>query len=261
MIFSVKQGSFGYGKQPLFQDISFSVSNGEVLTVLGPNGIGKTTLLRCMMGLLPWRTGTTLLDDVPMKDIPYRQFWQRVSYVPQQKGSAVSFSALDMVLMGRSALLKPFEQPAKGDIDKAMEALESVGVAHLMNKKCDCMSGGELQMVLIARALCSGPEILVMDEPESNLDFRNQLVVLETIMELSKKRNIAVIVNTHYPVHALKISDKSLILSKEGLPVYGQTKDVVTEYHLRQAFEVDVKISQLEYQNKTFQSVIPIQIL
>ncbi|MFI3250717.1 MAG: ABC transporter ATP-binding protein [Eubacteriales bacterium] len=261
MIFSVEQGSFGYGEHALLHDISFSVTNGEVLTILGPNGVGKTTLLRCMMGLLPWQTGTTSLDQIPMKEIPHRQFWQRVSYVPQQKGSAVSFSALEMVLMGRSSRLKPFEQPAKADIEKAKEALEAVGVIHLLEKKCDRMSGGELQMVLVARALCSDPEILVMDEPESNLDFRNQLVVLETIVELSKKRNIAVIVNTHYPVHALKISDKSLILSKGGAPIYGSTNEMVTEENLRNAFEIEVKIHDLLYQGQTYQSVVPIQIL
>lgn len=261
MMFSVNSGCFSYGDKNILQDISFQVSSGEVLTVLGPNGVGKTTLLRCTMGLLPWTKGTTSLDGVERKQIPYRQFWQRVAYVPQQKGSSVAYTALQMVLLGRSAQLRPFEQPSRSDLEKAEESMEAVGISHLKDKTCDCMSGGELQMVLIARALCGDPELLVMDEPESNLDFRNQLVVLETIAKLSQERDMAVIVNTHYPVHALKISTQSLLLSRREAPVFGATSQVVTEEHLRKSFEVEVKIASLEHGGHTYQSVVPIGIL
>ena len=173
MIFSVKNGQFGYGEKKILQDVSFSLNESEVLTVLGPNGVGKTTLLKCMMGLLSWENGETLIDGKPMRLMKTSEIWQKIAYVPQSKGIALSYTALEMVLMGRSARLGLFSQPTKEDYLATEEALEQVGITRLAKKQCSCMSGGELQMVLIARALCSKPEMLVLDEPESNLDFKN----------------------------------------------------------------------------------------
>ena len=209
MIFSVENGQFGYADRKILHGVSFSLESSEVMTVLGPNGVGKTTLLKCMMGLLNWENGKTLIDGKPMKEMKTSEVWRRIAYVPQSKGTALSYTAREMVLMGRSARLGLFSQPTKEDYRAADEAMEQVGITRLAQKQCSCMSGGELQMVLIARALCSNPEMLVLDEPESNLDFKNQLIVLETIQKLAKERGIAAIVNTHYPAHALKIADNN----------------------------------------------------
>ena len=150
MIFSVENGQFGYGQKKILQNISFSLQESEVMTVLGPNGVGKTTLLKCMMGLLHWEQGRTLIDGKPLNEMKTSDIWSRIAYVPQSKGSALSYTAREMVLMGRSARLGLFSQPTKEDYLAAEEAMEQVGITRLADKQCSCMSGGELQMVLIA---------------------------------------------------------------------------------------------------------------
>ncbi len=260
MIFSVENGEFGYADRKILHGVSFSLQSGEVMTVLGPNGVGKTTLLKCMMGLQDWEKGKTLLDGKSMKEMKTAEVWKRIAYVPQSKGTGLSYTAREMVLMGRSARLGLFAQPTKEDYKAVDEAMEQVGIRWLADKQCSCMSGGELQMVLIARALCSNPEMLVLDEPESNLDFKNQLIVLETIQKLAKQRGIAAIVNTHYPAHALKIADKALLLSYGGSCQFGGVTDIVNEKNMQKAFSVEVKIVDFQYNNQNHKGVIPIAI-
>ncbi len=260
MKFEVKNGHFGYNDKPILRNVSFDLDSGEVMAVLGPNGVGKTTLLKCMMGLLPWRKGETSVDGKNIKTIPSKDLWKKIAYVPQAKGSIFGYSAMDMVVLGRSAHLGIFRQPQKEDIAIAKQAMEEVGVSYLQNKLCTEMSGGELQMVLIARALTVSPSMLVLDEPESNLDFRNQLIILDTIKRLAKERNISAIVNTHYPSHALQIADKALMLHKDGISVYGSAYDVVNETNMQKAFQVNVHIHQFSHNDTCYKSVVPLSL-
>ena len=154
-----------------------------------------------------------------------------------------------------------FAQPTQSDYEAAQEAMELVGISHLAEKKCNQISGGELQMILIARALSAHPELLVLDEPESNLDFKNQLIILDTIQRLSREKGIGAIVNTHYPAHALKIADKALILNRDGTSLYGPAAETITETAMEKAFSVEVKIQNFPWKNRNFKSVIPIRAL
>lgn len=259
MVFEVKNGSFGYPRsQNILKHITFSMDQPEVLSVLGANGAGKTTLLKCMLGLLPWREGGTYLDGRDIKDIPYHQFWQKVGYVPQAKASVFSCNTEDMVLLGRNAYLGTFGQPGKRDREIAEECMEEIGIAHLKGRACSQISGGELQMVLIARALAARPSVLVLDEPESNLDFRNQLIVLRAIERLCREKGIYAVVNTHYPEHALSISQKALLLTEEGEAVFGAADEVLSEANLDRAFGVEVKLYPLQLKNRTFTCVLPV---
>lgn len=260
MIFSVENGQFGYGERKILQNISFELRDQEVMTVLGPNGVGKTTLLKCMMGLLSWEKGRTLLNGIPLKEMKTSEVWSKIAYVPQSKGTALSYTAREMVLMGRSARLGLFSQPAREDLEAAEAAMELVGITHLAKKQCSRMSGGELQMVLIARALSADPQMLVLDEPESNLDFKNQLIVLETIQRLAREKGIAAIVNTHYPAHALKIADKALLLDYQGGCRYGRIGEIVNEENMQKAFHVEVKIIDFPYKDQNHKGVIPIAL-
>ncbi len=258
MIFEVKHGSFGYNQKNILNDINFRIESGEVMSVLGSNGVGKTTLLRCMMGFLQWNAGDTLVDGVSIKDITQRELWRKIAYVPQAKGSAFGYTALDMVVLGRSAHIGTFQQPKKEDIEIALKAMKDVGILYLKDKLCTQMSGGELQMVLIARALTVSPDMLVLDEPESNLDFKNQLIILDIIKSLSKDRKISAIVNTHYPAHALQISDKSLMLNRDGTSFYGSANEIINQENMRKAFGVNVYINELELDYQSYKSVIPL---
>jgi iron complex transport system ATP-binding protein len=260
VIFSVENGCFSFKENRVLRDVSFSVSSGQVMSVLGPNGVGKTTLLRCMMGFLKWDSGTTRIDGRELQAMRHDEIWKKIAYVPQSKNSFLSFTAEEMVLMGRTAHLRTFAQPTAEDKKVALRSMEQVGISPLRFKKCNELSGGELQMVLIARALCARPELLVLDEPESNLDFKNQLIVLEIIAKLSKESGIAAIVNTHYPAHALKLSDISLILTNSGTSYYGPTEKIVSEANMRDAFDVRVLIHDVLFENRVLKNVIPISV-
>ena len=260
MILSVEQGSYFYKKdQKIFENITFSVSSGEILAILGPNGAGKTTMLRCITGMLNWKKGASKLDGVNIRSIPERKLWQWMAYVPQAKSASSAYTAFETVLLGRSSHLNAFSVPKEEDVEKAREAMETLGIAHLADKKCSAISGGELQMVLIARALASEPEILILDEPESNLDFKNQLIVLDTITKLAQK-GMACIFNTHYPDHALQRSHKALLLSKGGEYQFGDTASVVTEANIQKAFGVQAVIGEVETPEKILRSVTPLAV-
>jgi len=261
MIFEVKKGGFGYrNHQNILTDISFSVSDGQVLSILGPNGVGKTTLLRCMMGLLSWKSGGSYLDQENIKHLPASRLWQKIAYVPQAKGVAFSFTVKEMVLLGRSAHIGMISQPGKEDEQLCIRAMEAVGILHLQDKYCNQISGGELQMALIARALCSQPSLLVLDEPESNLDFRNQLIILDTIERLAHEQNISCIFNTHYPAHALKISTKSLILSRDGRSIYGDSREIINDREMKRVFQVHVHINHVLDHTHDYHTVTALSI-
>lgn len=260
MRLNVEKGSFYYKKNvPIFENINFEVNEGEILAILGPNGAGKTTMLRCITGMLKWRDGKSLLDDEDIASMPSRKLWSKMAYVPQAKSVSSAYTALEMVLLGRSSHLNIFEAPKQSDVDKAMEVLEFLEISHLADKKCSEVSGGELQMILIARALVSDPKVLILDEPESNLDFKNQLVVLDTMSNLAA-RGMTCIFNTHYPAHALQRAQKSLILSKGGDYIFGDTVSVVTEENIRKAFGVDAIIGEIETPGNLLKNVVPLNI-
>ena len=260
MNLTVNQGCFYYQKNtPIFNDINFSVDSGEILSILGPNGAGKTTMLRCITGMLKWKQGCSLLDGEPIHSMTPKKLWSHMAYVPQAKGASSAFTTFEAVLLGRSSRLNAFSTPKQEDLKIAGDVMEQLGIAHLTDKKCSAISGGELQMVLIARALASEPKVLILDEPESNLDFKNQLIVLDTITRLAQQ-GMTCIFNTHYPAHALQRSHKSLILSRGGDYVFGNTASVVTEDNIRKAFGVDAIIGEVETPGNILQNVIPLTI-
>ena len=260
MNLTVKNGSFFYKKDtPIFNNIHFSVDAGEILAILGPNGAGKTTMLRCITGMLKWRGGESLLDGESISTMNSRKLWSKMAYVPQAKSASSAYTAFETVLLGRSSHLNAFSAPKQTDLEKAREVMELLGIYHLADKKCTTISGGELQMVLIAKALASDPQVLILDEPESNLDFKNQLIVLDAMSRLAEK-GMTCIFNTHYPAHALQRADKSLILSRGGAYVFGATSAVVTKENIRRAFGVEAVIGEIETPGNILQNVIPLQI-
>ena len=260
MNLTVKNGSFFYQKDtPIFKDINFSAEAGEILAILGPNGAGKTTMLRCITGMLKWRGGESLLDGKPIHTMPARELWSTMAYVPQAKSASSAYTAFETVLLGRSSRLNAFSSPRQEDLQKAKEVMELLGIYHLADKKCTAISGGELQMVLIAKALASDPKVLILDEPESNLDFKNQLIVLDAMTRLAEN-GMTCIFNTHYPAHALQRAHKSLILSRGGDYVFGSTPAVVTKENIRKAFGVEAVIGQIETPGNMMPNVIPLQI-
>ena len=261
MSIEVIAGTYSYPRQdPVLSDVSFSAREGEIIAILGPNGVGKTTLLRCMLGFLDWKRGETRLDGRNIREYPGKELWRKISYVPQAREPAFSCRTEDMVVLGRSPYLGNFMSPGKKDWEIVSEAMEMAGITKLKGKSCGQISGGELQLVLIARALAAQPQILVLDEPESGLDFRNQIVVLDLLQKLSQDNGLTVIVNTHYPDHALRISDQSLLLFGNGAYQFGRTKTMLTEEHMKAAFGIDIAIRRETVAGKDYTAVIPLEL-
>lgn len=251
MLFEIRHGSFAYpNSRQVITDLSLSFDCHGVMSVLGANGAGKTTLLRAMLGLNTWTQGGTYIDDVNITAVPERTLWSRIGYVPQAKSLSFVYTIEEMVVLGRSARLGVFARPGKKDFEKVAEALETVGIPHLAKKACNEVSGGEYQLALVARALVAEPELLILDEPESNLDFKNQLRVLRVVERLSKDFGIGAIINTHFPAHALEISNSSLLLMPDGRHVFGKTEDVLTEKNLTESFGVGVKIIPMNLEDR-----------
>jgi len=263
-MFEVKQGSFSYldeNKKNVLSDINYQVKEGEILGILGRNGVGKTTLLRASMGMLAWKSGGSYLDSIDIRTMNQSAVWKKLAYVPQAKNGFGHFLVEEMVLLGRSAYLKPWQQPGKKDKELAEKALEQVGILQLKNRMCNKLSGGELQMVLIARALAGEPQIIILDEPESNLDFKNQLIILEIMRKLAHEQRLSCIFNTHYPSHALQYADKVLLLSNDGSSMFGESTALITKENLEKIFEVRVQIHELVTEGKTYREVLPIEII
>ena len=256
----IENGGFAYKNGPqILKDINIDIEPGEILAVLGPNGAGKTTLLRCMMDMLHWQSGRSLLDGEDIRSIPASKLWRRMAYVPQARSAAVSYTAFQTVLLGRSSRIGAFSAPSDEDMKIAERVMERLGISYLADKPCYAISGGELQMVLIARAMAAEPEILVLDEPESNLDFKNQLIVLDAMTALAAE-GVACIFNTHYPAHALQRAGKSLMLSKDGWSIFGDTTGVVTEDNIRHAFGVEALIGEVETPQNIMKNVVAVGI-
>ncbi len=243
MILEVDHGCFRYADgREVLRDICFSLETPAVMSILGRNGAGKTTLLKCLLGFERWTQGATRIDGRDIRTLSARELWSRVGYVAQARGAALSFRVRDMVVLGRSVHLGLFARPGRIDWRKADEAMEAVGISGLAQARCDEISGGELQLALIARALAADPELLVLDEPESNLDYKNQLQVLKVLRALKTDRGIGAVINTHFPSHALELSDLSLIMLPQLRTVFGPTREVMTEQTLSESFGVAVRL-------------------
>lgn len=261
MILEVENGCFGYPKQEeMLTDINIKLEEGHILSVLGPNGIGKTTLLKCMIGLMPWSRGRSLLTGKDIRTLKSKEIWNMISYIPQTHGFSFSYTGLEMVMLGRSSHLGLFSQPGHREIEMAEAMMEKVGITRLADKDCNRMSGGELQMVLIARALINEPKLIILDEPETGLDFHNQILVLNMVEKLAHEENIGAIMNTHYPTNAMSIADEALMMNRKGDRFYGPTGDILNESNISKSFDVNVVVDEIMYQNRTIRSVVPVSL-
>lgn len=234
----------GYGSRAVLRDISFDVDTGDILCLLGPNGVGKTTLFKSILGFLKLQGGEILLDGEDIQNWSRNRLAKAIAYVPQAHTPPFPFSVLDVVVMGRTAHLGLFASPTKKDFVIAEEALATLNVSFLKDRIYTEISGGERQMVLIARALTQQPQILVMDEPTSNLDFGNQIRVLEQINCLSKK-DLTVIMTSHSPNHAFICSTKVVIMQRDNVFKQGSANEVMTVENLKAAYGIELKITSV----------------
>ena len=248
MSIEVKNLSFSYGDRPVLHDISFSVGKGEFLSILGPNGVGKSTLFRCVLGLLSGYTGQVLVDGVDARSFSVREAARHIAYIPQSSHPVFNYSVFDIVLMGRTSGLSTFRSPGRKDTEQCLWALEKIGISHLRDRCFHRLSGGEQQLVLIARALVQNAPILMLDEPTANLDFGNQLLVLEQARNLARE-GYTVIQTTHHPEQSYMFSDRILAIQKGRVLTEGKPSEVLTEETIRSLYGVNVDVVSLNNDN------------
>lgn len=247
MKLEIRDAAIGYKNHVLASHINMTSESGQITAILGPNGCGKTTFVKSLMRLVPWCYGGAFIDDVDMRTIPDRQLWRKMAYVPQ-KSTSVPYSVLDMVLLGRNPYKSLFAQPDDSDRKMAEAALERVGMLAFSNHSYDKLSAGQQQLVKLARALVSSPELLIMDEPESGLDLKHTARLMELIKELCENERKQVLFITHSPEHALMIADQVLLFLSEdesqhsSTVLWGPAKSILCQENLERVYEMPLKI-------------------
>ena len=240
MSLAIEKLSFAYGRRQVLRELSFGAENGTLIALLGPNGIGKTTLFRCILGLLRKYSGRIVLDGDDVRGLSSRELAHRLAYIPQSHGQTFDYSVQDMVLMGTSHALSPFAAPREAELSAARGAMERMGIAHLAHKYFPRLSGGEQQLVLIARALAQGSRTLLMDEPTASLDFGNQELLLRQARALADE-GYCIVLSTHSPQHALWYADRALALLDGGVAAYGPPREVLNEELIEKLYHLSVR--------------------
>ncbi len=245
----VKNITYGYTPdKPVLKNISFSAEEGVVVSILGPNGAGKSTLLKILLGVLkPW-SGEVLFNNRNVLRMNERERARIFSWVPQEAPN-IPLSVYEYVLLGRTPHLGFLSQPSRSD-ERIVEAiLENLGLKWAMNRPVNSLSGGEKQLVMIAKALVQESKIILLDEPTSHLDLSNKIRVLKTIKSL-REEGLIILFTTHDPNEALLVSDYSLIIHRGELVAYGETYEVLQPEILEKVFSVklvDIHVDSRKY--------------
>lgn len=245
MSLSVQNISFSYGDNQVLKDITFEINKGEFWAVIGPNGVGKSTLFRCILGLLQPAKGRVSIDGRDINTMSRKVLAQRIAYIPQIHRPVFGYSVRDTVLMGTTRYLSAFEQPKAAQFERADSVLRMLEMEDIAEKNYATLSGGQQQMVLIARALAQDAEILVMDEPTSALDYGNQMKILALLRTLAQ-RGYSVVVSTHNPQHALDFSENVLALAPDKSSVQGRAEEVIDKELMLRLYNMDVEFVAAE---------------
>lgn len=238
--------AFSYGGAPVLSGMSFSVKDGELAAVLGPNGAGKTTLFGCILGLLPKYTGKVLIDSHDAAALSARALASLAAYIPQRREQPFGYTVFETVLMGTAHALSPFSSPGARERLQAEEALATVGIGALADKYYSRISGGEQQLVLIARALAQNAKTLIMDEPTASLDFGNEARVLSAVRGLADS-GYTVLMSTHSPQQAVTYADTSVAILNGRTAASGPPEKVLTAELLRSLYGVDAALVNTEH--------------
>lgn len=239
---------FAYDQKPVLDGISMKVENGEIVCLLGANGAGKTTLFKTILGLYKASQGQIIVNGKDVSNSSRRELAKEMGYVPQNHTPPFPYSVIDVVLMGRTAHINHYAVPSELDYQIAQEAMRNINISYLEDKIYTEISGGERQLVLIARALAQQPQILVMDEPTSSLDYGNQIRLLSHIKRLAHQ-GLSIIMSTHSPDHALYCASKAILLKDGCILCSGTAEEVITENNLSEIYGIDVEINNTIIKN------------
>ncbi|MCP4119896.1 MAG: ABC transporter ATP-binding protein [Desulfobacteraceae bacterium] len=237
--------NFSYTNRPILENISFSLNRGELCGLFGPNGCGKTTLFKCCLKFLTGYKGAISINGMDIKSIKTREMAKLVAYVPQDHKPPFPYLVKEMVLMGRTPHLNGLSVPKARDIEKAEKALSTLGIAHLGDQPYDLLSGGQRQMVLIARAIAQETRLIFLDEPTSALDFKNQLEIWKTLRTIADQ-GITILACSHDPNHVAWFCDTTVVLNDAEVAATGSPATVLCQEMMDNIYQGSCQVRDLE---------------
>ncbi len=240
MCLTIKNLCVDYGEKKVLSNINLDIKQGEIIAVLGSNGVGKTTLFRAILNFIKPSNGNVYIEGQDASSISRKELSKIVAYVPQSSNCTFPFSVLEMVTMGRHCRMRMFEEPKEKDYILANEALKKLNIEYLSKRRFKSLSGGEKQLVLIARALVQKPKILIMDEPTASLDFNNSIVVLTEILRL-KEENFSLLITTHSPRQAKVFADKVLLIKDGQVFLNGDISLLDSSEMIHNLYNIDIE--------------------
>lgn len=260
----VTNASFAYGNEVIFQDINLEINRGEIFCLFGPNGCGKSTLIHCMLGILTLSSGSITLAGKDVSKLTPRAIAREVAYIPQVHEKPFPFKVIDMVLMGRTAYTGMFSSPTSRDKEIAEQMLEKVGMIRFKDRPYTQLSGGETQLVMVARALAQQTPVLIMDEPTAHLDFRNELKFLETVVKLVQDTDLTIVMATHFPNHAFYFEGSNLkahlaLMNDKKITAHGSPFHVLTEENMERTFQIKSRVVSYESHGRQLRQIVPLE--
>ena len=232
--------SVAYGKKTILTNIELELKLGQSVCLLGKNGVGKTTFFKCLLNVLNYQ-GTIMIDGEDIKQLSRSRLAKKMAYIPQNRGNMVEFTVFDMVMMGTTPNLKTYQQPGEKENTMVEEALSLLNISYLAQASYAEISGGEQQLVTIARAVAQQTKIIIMDEPCANLDFGNQIIVLEMIKKLTEQGYL-IIQATHDPNHALQYADRAIVMENGHLVQNGKPQEILTGKYLTHLYQTPIEV-------------------
>lgn len=247
---TVKNLSFSYINRNILKDINFSVDRGQMCALLGPNGSGKTTLLKSIIGIRKPKCGDILINNSSIFSMKRAEIARIISLVPQQTNVVFNYTVIDMIMMAKSSALHFYNSPSKNDIKDIEDLLFKLGISYLKNKCFNELSGGEKQLIMIARALFQNTEIILLDEPTSQLDFKNQFLILDLVKAISLEKKLTVIITLHDPNLARYYCEKTIMIKSGELLYEGLSNMGYITENLNSLYNMNVCIENIKDGNQ-----------
>lgn len=256
MKFELRNVSCGYkAAAPIVKNISFALESGDICCILGPNGVGKTTLFKTMLNILKPLAGQVCIDGADISTWKPQKLSRYLAYVAQAHTPSFPYLVKEVAMMGRLGQMGSMGQPDRHDHEIVEQALEDVGIRHLRDVPYPEISGGERQLLMIARALCQQPKLLVMDEPTANLDYGNMVLVMQTVRALADA-GLCVVFTSHMPDQAFMCRAKTALLLRNSPAIFGTCDEVITEKNLYEAYHAQIQILEVVGTDNTALKVV-----
>ena len=266
-VIQVRDAAFSYGGPLVFEHIDLDIYPGRICCLMGVNGCGKSTLIDCMLGVHPCSSGQVLIGGKSIAELKPAEIAKQISYVPQVHDRSFPYLVRDIVLMGRTAYQKGFSAPGQEDMEKCEDAMRRCGIAQLADRPYTQISGGEMQMVMLTRALVQDTPVIIMDEPTAHLDFRNEQIFLETVANLVNNQAIGAVIATHSPNQAFYFENAGAdidvaLMAGASLRALGKPSEVLNEEVLQEVYGMKVRITDVDLgSDGRIRQLIPIRML